>query len=288
LLDSVLFWIARAPFRLMLLCAPMLYWWTRTSVIRATLPELIYWMAPSIVCDTIFMSLVSRNRVLPIITEVSQLAPAFALCRTIAGAMIRPFGRPFKVTAKGISTTGTTIQWNLLCGFAAIGILMLAGMVLNISQFNSVRADTGYTLNVIVTIFSTVILGLAIAACIEPPRRRTNERFSADQAVALRLNDGRYLRGRLKNISIGGASIVASTSWSGLESNGELLLDLGQLVLPFRVIRFDAKNLSIEFELNTQMRRSLTKEIFTGKFSNELTEIRATEVFRALARVLVS
>jgi hypothetical protein len=104
----------------------------------------------------------------------------------------------------------------------------------------------------------------------------------------LRLNDGRYLRGRLKNISIGGASIVASTSWSGLESNGELLLDLGQLVLPFRVIRFDAKNLSIEFELNTQMRRSLTKEIFTGKFSNELTEIRATEVFRALARVLVS
>jgi cellulose synthase (UDP-forming) len=287
-LDSVLFWAARAPFRLMLLSAPMLYWWTHTSVIRATLPELIYWMAPSIVCDTMFMSFVSRNRVLPVITEVSQLAPAFAICRTIAGAMIRPFGRPFKVTAKGISSTGTTIQWDLLCGFAAIGILMLAGMILNISQFNPVRADTGYTLNVIVTIFNAVILGLAIVACIEPPRRRTNERFSADQAVALRLNDGRYLRGRLKNISIGGASIVANTNWSGLESNGELLLDSAQLVLPFQVIRFDAKKLFVAFELSTQTRRSLTKEIFTGKFSNELTEIRPAEVFRALARVLVS
>jgi c-di-GMP-binding flagellar brake protein YcgR len=136
--------------------------------------------------------------------------------------------------------------------------------------------------------FNAIILGLAIAACIEPPRRRKDERFSADQSVALRLNDGRYLRGRLKNISIGGASMVASTSWSGLESKGELLLDSAQLVLPFQVIRFDAKNLFVEFELDTQLRRSLTKEIFTGKFNNEVTEIRATEVFRALARVLVS
>jgi hypothetical protein len=36
------------------------------------------------------------------------------------------------------------------------------------------------------------------------------------------------------------------------------------------------------------MRRNLTKEIFTGKFSNELTEVRAAQVFRSLARVLVS
>jgi cellulose synthase (UDP-forming) len=287
-LDSVLFWAVRAPFRLMLLSSPMLYWWTHTSVIRATLPELIYWMAPSIVCDTIFMSFVSRNKILPIITEVSQLAPAFAICRTLAGALIRPFGHPFKVTAKGISTTGTTIQWNLLCGFAAIGIVTLTGMVLNISQFNPMRADTGYTLNVIVTMFNTVILGLVIAACVEPPRRRKNERFSSDQAVSLRLNDGRYLRGKLENISIGGASMVANTTWSGLDRKGELLLDSGELVLPFRVIRCDTNDLSVEFELSTEMRRNLTKEIFTGKFSNELTEVRAAQVFRSLARVLVS
>lgn len=287
-LDNVLFWAARAPFRLMLLSAPTLYWWTHTSVIRATLPELIYWMGPSVVYDTIFMSLVSRNRILPLITEVSQLAPAFAICRATAGALIRPFGRPFKVTAKGISTTGTTIQWGLLSGFAAIGILMLTGMLLHISQFNSLRADTGYTLNVIVTMFSIVILGLAIAACIEPPRRRKNERFTANRPVSLRLKDGRHLQGTLINISIGGASITASTSWSGLESNGELLLDSGHLVLPFQVVRLHAKDLFVKFELSTQMRRNLTREIFTGNFSNEFAEIRPADVFRALARVLVS
>jgi cellulose synthase (UDP-forming) len=272
----------------MLLSAPALYWWTHTSVIRASLPELIYWMAPSIACDVIFMSLASRNRVLPVITEVAQLAPAFAICQTVVGAIVRPFGRPFRVTAKGISATRTTVQWGLLCGFAAIALSGIGGMVLNLSQFNPLHADTGYMLNVIVTICNSVVLGLGMAACIEPPRRRQHERFSADEPMKLRLSDGSEVRGSLKNISVGGASIVATSIGNGLERDGELLLDSGRLVLPYHVVRRNGTNLYIEFDLNTPLQRALTKEIYTGNFTNEIIEIRAKQVFGALAKVLLS
>jgi hypothetical protein len=36
--------LPRAPFNVLLLCAPVLYWWAGLCTVRATLPDLIYWL----------------------------------------------------------------------------------------------------------------------------------------------------------------------------------------------------------------------------------------------------
>ena len=54
-LDTVLYWVAGAPFRLMVLAAPAIFWLTGASAIRADLSDLVYWMAPMLVANAIFM-----------------------------------------------------------------------------------------------------------------------------------------------------------------------------------------------------------------------------------------
>jgi cellulose synthase (UDP-forming) len=67
LLDSVLYWFSGAIFKLMILFAPIVFWFTGTAVIRATVPELLYWMGPAIAASLLFTLALSEKLVLPVI-----------------------------------------------------------------------------------------------------------------------------------------------------------------------------------------------------------------------------
>jgi len=66
--DSLLYWISVSAFKLALLTAPIIFWFTGAAVIRATGAELLYYLAPMVVANLLFMSAVSENRVLPLMT----------------------------------------------------------------------------------------------------------------------------------------------------------------------------------------------------------------------------
>jgi cellulose synthase (UDP-forming) len=77
--DGSFYRIFTFPFKILMLTAPMIYWWTETSVIDATAGSLICWLAPSAVGSIIFVGFYSRKFVLPIMTDLSQLLPSIVI-----------------------------------------------------------------------------------------------------------------------------------------------------------------------------------------------------------------
>ncbi len=231
--DGILYWIFGAAYKLMLLGAPTLWWFTGTSAIHASLTDLIFWMGPMVTANFIFMGYVSGKRSLPIISDVTQVLTAFVICRTVATALVRPFGRPFKVTAKGLSTTGITVQWKLMWPFVAMASMGLLGLGTHVARFSGIHGDAGYTTSVVWTIMNTIILALAALTCVEIPHRRRDERFLVSEPATVQLlplseagvdGDIAPIACTIQDISLGGAAIVCPTGWRELCGPARLVL----------------------------------------------------------------
>ena len=121
-LDGSMFWIFGFSFKLMMISAPFIYWWTGTAVINSSAVDMIYWLGPFMLSGMVFMGCLAGNTVFPIITDVTQLLSAFAIVRTVFMGLVKPFGHPFKVTAKGVSTDTVTIQWAFLLPFLLLAV----------------------------------------------------------------------------------------------------------------------------------------------------------------------
>lgn len=283
-LDSFLYWTATFPFRLLALVAPVLFWWTGAVAISATPSELVAYFAPSFVSGLLFMGIISSGRILPLLTDVTQLVAAVPVARTIGVWMVRPFGHPFKVTPKGGSRDSYRVHWDLLTPFLILFVLTAAGMALSLSQWHESRGEEGFAVNVIWSLVNLLVLGLTMAACVEAPRLRTDERFPAAEICHARLPDGSRLACRMLDISPGGALLADLPASFQVGARAELLID--NMAVPFEVVRRQGDAMGVMFHTNTHTRRMLISRLFAGEYSNEVAEVRATTAIVSAVRRL--
>ncbi|MFY9855396.1 MAG: glycosyltransferase, partial [Terracidiphilus sp.] len=300
--DTVLYWTTGAAFKILLISAPMVYWFTGTAVLRASGSELIYWMIPVFACNLMFMNYLAGNRILPVMTDITQLLTAFVIFRTIVTGLIRPFGRPFKVTAKGLSTSGVTIQWRFLWPHALLAGLTIFGLLLHIGKFSPAHGLQGYSANVFWSLFNAAMLTLAVFACIELPHRRRDERFAVTEPVRIRAGGGPdgdnplvEFPCVLRDISLGGAAIAIGDRFAGAErSQGELFrllvfssVEGTTLDLPCSVVSQRGDLLTVKFGSDVWVRHALIRKLFTGDYHREVENISAPSVFARLIGALL-
>lgn len=139
-LDGILFWMVTFVFRLMVMTAPALYWWTGTSVIRAEVRDLVYWLLPALLASMLFMGIWGRSLILPIINDITHLLATRAVVTNVLCGLFRPWGRPFKVTPKGVSRDGVTVQWGVMLPYLGLAVIMAAGMLVNASPYSPLMA----------------------------------------------------------------------------------------------------------------------------------------------------
>jgi cellulose synthase (UDP-forming) len=291
--DGSFYWIFTFPFKILMLTAPTIYWWTETSVIDATASGLIYWLAPSAVGSIVFIGFYGRKYVLPIMTDLSQLLPSFVIVQTVLAGLIRPFGRPFKVTPKGSCSGDVVIHWTYLLPFALAALGTFLGILINTSAYSDLNVEPGFAVNVFWSIYNIAILLLAVAVCIELPQRREDARFSAqDQAVIRRYGQADSVC-KIVNISLGGAKIAGPPpAWASDGEEGVLLLDGGVQQVPFRIVWLDQKqgveqDFAIAFNADRRLRRALTARLFTGAYRGMVDEINLRRVLFAIGKRLL-
>jgi cellulose synthase (UDP-forming) len=286
-LDAVCYWMFTFPFKLMLITAPLVFWWTGTSVVNADAEDIVYWLAPAAAASMTFMATHGRNRVMPVMTDVSQLLSAFAIIGTAALAIVKPWGHPFQVTAKGRSTDGVTVHWGIAAPFVFIALATLLGMLVNLSSYSPLKVAPGYELNVFWSVCSIAVLLLAVHICVEPPRRRLDERFVTEEPALLNMPNDRTLSCVVRDLSVGGARLECSTGWTGVLA-GHLTFLADGTTVPFRPLRLMAGDLTVRFDEDPCSRRLMTAKLFTGGYHNEIERVSAWSVLCTTARSLVS
>lgn len=311
--DTVLYWVSGAAFKIMLISGPALYWFTGTSTLHASPSDLVRWMAPMLLANLIFMRYFAENRILPIMTDITQLLTAFVISRTIITGLIRPFGRPFKVTAKGLATSSVTIQWNLLAPYALLAAATILGFATHIQNFSYAHGTQGYKLNICWSILNAAILTLAAMVCIEVPHRRHTDRFTTTESAIVRFSSATTAEHplvsfntdeldvapspgdipcRMQNISLGGAKIVCPDGCIDLSGPASLLVhstaDHISFALPFHVRNRHGNHLTLQFHADAATYHALIRKLFTGTYHQEVEQVGTFTVLSTLAKNLVS
>jgi cellulose synthase (UDP-forming) len=166
----VAYWLTY-PFILLVLIAPVVYWFTGISAISDRNEEAALVLLPRFIANTVLIYWLSERKVVFPVIMVHKVLPAFHLTAALAKALIAPFGRPFKVTAKGQKRDGIVVQWSLLWIFLTLAAAILGGMLTSLTGFYEiVPFNHASTLDVVWSVYSLLLLFLVALACIELPK----------------------------------------------------------------------------------------------------------------------
>lgn len=282
--DGVLYWSSSFPFRLMVLMAPLIYWMTGTSVINARIDELVYYQWPFTVAICSMMFTLSERRVVPILSDISQLISTFVILRTVITTLIKPWGHPFKVTPKGKSTEHTVVHWQLVWPFMLLAAGIVCGLAANASAYSPLNGAPGYTINVIWSLVNVVLLLATVAACVELPRKSAVT-FPSMENGTLLCGDVR-LPCVVRRISTERAEI-ADLDRNLAQAATHLVLDAGALIIPILSVSAGRSTLTVEFSVTPRLRQALLRKLFGGGFDIEVGGFAVGRVICSMLKLLV-
>lgn len=75
------------------------------------------------------MGWISRSRTLPLFMEATHAVTSFAITATLLSSIVRPFGRPFKITDKGGDRSAPRVHWKLATVFGLISLSSAASVI---------------------------------------------------------------------------------------------------------------------------------------------------------------
>jgi cellulose synthase (UDP-forming) len=185
--DAVAYWLTTFPFRIAALTYPLLYWFFNITVVDARVPDVISYFGVYYLWTLTALNLISRGNVVPIINDVSQLIGAFPITRAAVIGLLKPFGHPFKVTAKGGDRTRIQVQWRLMAPFAILLALTVIGLMIGIfsDAFAFHDAGDGKIVVLFWTIYNLFVLIVTVTLCVELPRRERHVADTPERAMLL-------------------------------------------------------------------------------------------------------
>lgn len=179
ILDATLYWSSSFLFRIAALVYPLLYWFGNVIVVDARVEEAVSYFGCYFVWSLMTINLLSRNIMMPIMTEVQQLLGAFPITNAAIRGLLSSRQHDFKVTAKGGDRSVAVVQWALMKPFIFIFALTTLGIVIGLVSDRFAFADAGDGKMVILfwSLYNLVLLAVTLVTCVELPR---HERHIAD------------------------------------------------------------------------------------------------------------
>ncbi|KRP86061.1 cellulose synthase [Bradyrhizobium pachyrhizi] len=195
---GVLNWLSK-PFMVLLLIAPTIYWFGGLPAFEADYHSFLRYGMPALLGQIIYMSWISRARTLPLFMEATHAVTCFAVTATLLSAIVKPFGRPFKITDKGGDRSAPRIHWKLAAIFGLIAASSAASIVwAYVSPYGASEISSLDFFNMLWAAIAMLIAFIAFLVCFELPR--SGHMFETDELVWL-FGEGKILSCRLLAIS---------------------------------------------------------------------------------------
>ena len=181
LIDTFLYWFASYAFRVFGIIIPILYWLLDVRSVQADVVTTLDYFFPSFMAQIIIMGWMSQSRIVPVMSDVSQLLGASAILKAMTIGMFWPKGHKFQVTAKGGDRSKRLVQWPMLVRFLLYLSLTIAGVIWAFFIEDGTKLRDSSALWLFWSWYNIVILTIACIVCIEEPRLRAAERVAADE-----------------------------------------------------------------------------------------------------------
>ena len=179
---------------------------------------------------------------------------AVAITRSIATGLTHPFGKPFKVTAKGVDRSKVRVHWPLVRLLVAIIAVTLAGIAYTVlSPDAPTSLDALSRVNFVWAGFAMLVCVLCIVACVDRPRP-AEELFDPVETVTVERTSGLIETTRL---------VRASTTLAEFEGSNDIcafhLPSVGRIATPP-----DTDPHRVRLEADTATVRRLTVRLYAG------------------------
>ena len=209
------------------------------------------------------MHWLTGGRVIPILSDVSQIIVLPQILRAVVVGLLRPQGHKFQVTAKGGDRARGFVEWGLMRPFAIlIGLSILAIVY---AFYVNGRADTiRYSAPALAwTWYNLIVLIVLCFVCVEQPRLRGAERFASRDLVKVKLPEGDKTV-QLADLSITGARIFGKPP----RSLGERIeLELSGVRLAAKIVRVETDAFAVAFARTFETRIAMIRLFYAASTS---------------------
>lgn len=169
-LHGVLNWLCK-PFIVLILVAPPIYWFGGMPAFEADYLSFLRYGMPALFSQIIYMAWISRSRTLPLFMEATHAVTSFAVTATLMSAIVKPFGRPFKVTDKGGDRSAPRVHRKLAAIFGIISASSAASIAWAFaSPYAAGEISSLDFFNLLWAGIAMLIAFIAFLVCFELPR----------------------------------------------------------------------------------------------------------------------
>jgi cellulose synthase/poly-beta-1,6-N-acetylglucosamine synthase-like glycosyltransferase len=280
LTETFLNWTAVYVSRAVGLTIPVLSLALDIHPFQTSLPSLATHFLPYWLWNGLTMHWLSGGRIMPILSDVSQVIVMPQILRAIVVGLWRPQGHKFEVTAKGGDRGRGFVEWGLMRPFAIlIGVSMLAIVY---AFYVNGRVDTiRYSGPALAWCWYNLLVLLALCfVCIEKPRMRGAERFDSRELAKLKSAGGQQIV-QLADLSITGARIFGK---SPLGLGERVELEFSDCRVAATIVRIEAEDFAIAFAHSFETRIAMIRRFYAGGYVKPLERIRILRVAAAVVR----
>ena len=262
-------WLSQGLMLLLTLVAPLVFLWTGTLPLVNVTPEaVLYYLLPMIVAVAGGIWAFAPRHYFPFAAQVHGTFQSFKVLPTVLVTLAKPFGHVFKVTPKGIDAKGSDYDRPIFWTAACLMMLTILGLVINSQSEWRIIGEAGLLPIVACwAVLNIIVLFLVCMMSLQAPVRRGEERFELDEPVWIFAVNGALSTGRIRDISLSGAAIIADDNRALATQAGErarvFITEVGFVTAT--VVRQAGQFLAVHFDLPPCVERDLlVRRLFTA------------------------
>ncbi|MES2682862.1 MAG: UDP-forming cellulose synthase catalytic subunit [Pseudomonadota bacterium] len=280
--------------RVVFLTAPLSYLFFEAHIIEASALMIAAYAFPHLAHSSITNSRIQGPYRHSFWAEVYETVLATYILVPTLLALINPKLGTFNVTAKGGMNNETYFDQDIARPYVFLLILNLLGLLVGLGRFvywNTHEVDT-VVLNMVWTVYNTIIIGAALAVAWESRQVRRTIRVNVAIGARIRIPDGPEIEAVTADISEGGTGLKLAIPQS-IPQNAmievALAPDFRLVWTPAKVVRSKGESLFLEFAqpMSIDQERQLVYAIFGRadawvSWSADRPNDRIGESFRAI------
>ncbi|THK35551.1 glycosyltransferase [Ensifer sp. MPMI2T] len=273
-------WLVQYLVRLAVLVVPIVYLWFGALPLYFTdVTDYLSNQIPVLVAYFLLMLWITPTRYLPLVSTAVGTFATFRMLPTVLSSLVRPFGKPFKVTPKGSGNEASAFDAYTFTWIAGFIVITALGLLINIVPETARVRGAFSTIAAFWSGINIVVLIIASLICFEKPRRLL-QAFKLDEAVVA---DG--IAGSLVSLSLDKAvvAVPAETRFKStrvmlnLEGFAPLETQLKQVTQRRGdITRTGDKRryyLHLHFDLHGFERDKMIIKLYTGRYSRDIPDI---------------